>query len=98
MFGRDFIKLKTGPLYVLETLFVGWLGAVFIAVHTNEFHFFKRWSMALWVIRLFYLWGLGWILFDCYSAINPVAQLAFQCVFQHALLNIYPVLWMSVGR
>lgn len=93
-YNRGFVKLHAGPLYILEIIYLVWLASIFLSKKSRaEFVsiFFFKHVIPLW---LFFFYSLCLFSFDFAF---PRGNEPLSRVLQHALLFIYPALWVPVG-
>jgi O-antigen ligase len=96
-FYGDFVKLRAGPLYALELAWLAWFAAAALAGRSWPIGRRGGW-WKLWPAALFFAWGLALLGADLAFRRDQIsdARTAMRFV-QHALIFVYPLLWMVAG-
>jgi len=94
LYSRDFAKIRIGPLFVLEAIALVW---ILITACTGERPSWSDVWSSLWAPLLFFLYGLCLTAVNVYRIIDRVEPLPSFRMAQHAILYVYPFLWMGVG-
>ena len=94
LYARDFAKIRIGHLFILEAIAIIW---IVITICTGEYPSWPEVWRYLWAPLIFFLYGLCLTGVDVYQIINRAAPLPSFRIAQHAILYIYPFLWMGIG-
>ena len=93
VFHRGFVKIKIGPFYFLEFGLILWLP---LAIY-NGLRFLSKNFYLLKGTALFFAFGLLHLFLDFMENKDPVTRNELIRIFQHCILFVYPLLWMTVG-
>lgn len=94
LFGREFVKIRLGPLFLLEWAVLAWTA---LTIRTLNQPLLSNFSKHVWPISLFFCWGSLLILVDIYQSHLLPTPIPWMRVLQHAILFVYPLIWCFVG-
>ncbi len=98
LFSRHFVKLRLGPLYVLEILAMFW--ALATLTRSREFFSFiagglRGKSAPLLLASAIFFYGAARLALDL--TVGWRGDPSLERVLQHSLTFVYPFVWMSIG-
>ncbi len=90
----DFTHFHVGPLHSLELILLGWFATLILA-RTGTLLSRQK---PLWPAASFFIWGAILFAIDLIYRRDQISDpLTMQRVWQHAVLFVYPVVWMTAG-
>lgn len=91
-----FSKLRFGPLYTLECVFLAWLFSVALSGLPIRKTLASILNQNIFLaVSVFFLWGMVRLAFDLFVHRSEIT--GFDRVLQHCILFVYPLLWVTAG-